>query len=239
MRWNKKVPVTALLVALIAAAILNIYFIRNDSGGDFLWNADEAYLFIPVARRGLHTSYLAYPWVLFAESLYAPPFPDDQAVSVTVIRVTQSTVERHLVNVADPSPGTTPGEYTPFEGRIYANCPELGGLCRWTGERFEAATTDEQREFGVGGIEHLKVLEIDNVNGWFKKGMPGNGHQFTADVGGKFSLLVKNEAGDAREYPRISIYLQRPGRVPERLWYLDGTPRRVTRSAYKHAFQRP
>ncbi|HXM62870.1 MAG TPA: hypothetical protein VN950_18555 [Terriglobales bacterium] len=237
MRWNKKASVTAFLAALVVAAVLNIYFIRNDGSGDLLWNADEAYLFTGVTRRGLHTSYLAYPWVLFAEFFYAPPPPDDQSVSVTVIRVTQSTVERHLVNVADPSPGTTPGEYTPFEGRIYANCPKLGGLCKWTGEGFEAATTDEQR--GFGGIEHLKVLEIDNVNGWSKRGMPGNGNQFIADIGGKFSLLVRNEAGDARQYSRISIYLQRPGRVPERIWYLDGTPQWVTRSAYEHAFQRP
>jgi hypothetical protein len=43
----------AILAAATVAASLRIYFIREDSGGYVLWNADEAYLFISIASPWL------------------------------------------------------------------------------------------------------------------------------------------------------------------------------------------
>src|SRR2546429_9170340 len=54
------VAIAILGAAIVAAVSLRIYFIREDSGGYVLWNADGAYLFISVARRGLHVSYPEY-----------------------------------------------------------------------------------------------------------------------------------------------------------------------------------
>jgi hypothetical protein len=236
MRWRTKIGIAVFFAALVAAAALNIYFIRDDSGGSLLWNGDKAYLFVGVARRGFHCSYLAYPWALAKESLfYAPAFPADDAEWITVVEVTQSSVKRSVVDVPDPRPGIAPGEFTPLEGAIYANCPRLGGLCKWAGDHFEAASREEQQKFG--GIERLSFGEFDNVNGWSERIMLGNGRQFVVEVGGTFSILVKNHATGAREYPKISIDLVRSGGVPEQLWYLDEAPRSVSRSAYKRAFR--
>ena len=235
---NKVFAVVLLAVAIVAAVTLTIYFVRDDGDGGLLWNGDEAYLFISLVPRGLHVRYLGYPWMVLEQSLYAAPSPDDERISVTVIRVTESSVESHIVDVADTGPGSGPDFLTPINGHIYANYPALGGLSRWADDRFVAATDEERKR--LGNMDHLTVLNIDNVNGWSKRGItPVPGIQFTVVVGNKFSLLVKNEATDPKEYPRISIDLLRPGRAPERLWYLDQTPHRVSRSVYQRTFEAP
>lgn len=228
--------IVLLAVAIVAAATLKVYFIRNDSAGQLLWNSDEAYLFISAVPRGFHMRYLGYPWVMLSEALYAPPSPDDERISVTAIRVTQSSVESHVVEVVGTSPGSGPDFYTPIEGEIYANYPALGGLSRWAGDRFVAATSEERKK--LGDTDHLNVLEFDNVNGWSKRRIAaGPGSRFTVVVGDKFSLLIENEATSPREYPRISVNLLRPGRASERLCYLDQTPYRVSRSVYERTFK--
>jgi len=224
-------------VIFIAAGTLKLHFIRNDGGPELLWNADEAYVFVVVENRGFRISYLEYPWELFKELLNSPPFPDDEAASFTVIHVTAASVERYPGHVGPD--GSTPGLYTPIEGRIYANCPDLDGLCWWNGTRFEAAPDEERKR--LGRIEHLTPLDFDKVDGWSKRerGMPGNSQEFTVDFSGKFSILVKNEAVGSREYPRISISLLRASPAhAERILYIDKTPRWVSRSEYEGVFER-
>lgn len=217
---------------------MRVYFIRKDTGVELLWNRDEAYLFISVVPRGFHVRYVGYPFVWFSQFLYAVPSTDDARISVTVIRVTQSSVESHVVAVVDNGPGSIPDSNTPIEGHIYANYPGLGGRSRWFDDRFVAANEAERQR--LGDIDHLTTYDIDNVNGWSKRNISlGMGGQSTVVVGSKFSLLVKNEATSEREYPRMSINLLRPGRAPERLWYLDGSPHRVSRSVYERTFKGP
>ena len=194
---------------------MRVYFIRKDTGVELLWNRDEAYLFISVVPRGFHVRYVGSPFVWFSQFLYAVPSTDDERISVTVIRVTQSSVESHVVAVVDNGPGSIPDSNTPIEGHIYANYPGLGGRSRWFDDRFVAANEAERQR--LGDIDHLTTYDIDNVNGW----------------------SVKNEATSEREYPRMSINLLRPGRAPERLWYLDGSPHRVSRSVYERTFKGP
>lgn len=239
-----------LLAAIGAASVLRIYLIREDSGGDVLWNANEAYLFIGVARRGANVSYLEYPWMLFREYVGGVPAPNNERGSVTVIHVGPSGVEQNVVEVADASPGSGPGEYTPFEGRIYANCPEIGGLCRWAGNHFELATEDESKRLvssSFPGVEAwsnrvfgLTSRPFDNVAGWSKHGIgagPANVcARFSADVGGQFTLSEKSAPVDHTGYAAVSVYIQRPGQAPERIWYLDGHPRRISRAEYQRVF---
>lgn len=240
-RRTKAIVVVAIIAgAIIAAASLRIYFIREDSGGRVLWNANEAYLFIGVSRRGFRVSYLEYPWAILREYLHGVRLPDDDLGSLTVIRVTPSAVERHVVELKDRTPGSGPGLYTPLGDRIYANCPVLGGLCRWSGDHFEQATEEEQRK--LDGINHLTEKDFDSVDGWSKKGIaagPENTFaRITTDVGGRFTLSEKSDALDSTGYASVSIYLQRPGQVPQRIWYLDGHPRRISKVEYEQIFER-
>jgi hypothetical protein len=232
------VAIAVLAAAMVAAASLRTYTIVEGGGGYALWNAHEAYLFISVSQKGYHCSYLKYPLEVIGEYLYAVPLPDDNLRSFMVIRITPSTVERHLVDLKGIAPGSGPDLYTPFEDRIYANCPDLGGLCRWAGDQFERATEEEQRK--LDGINRLIQKDIDNVNGWSKQGFgPGPiNNKVTIKPNDKFELSVANLAADGSGYGAVSVDLLRPSQAPERICYLDGHPRRVNKAKYEHVFGR-
>ncbi len=237
MRSGTKIAVgiTFLAAVVAASAIPKIYFVREDSGGEVLWNTDQAYLFIGVTRRGFHCRYLQYPWVVFQGYVGAPPPADDERTSRTVIRVTQSGVERHVLDIADNVPGASPDFYTPLDGHIYANC--TGVLCRWTGGTFETASEDENRRVG---INHL-IPDIDTeVQGWSKRGIgagpQSNFARLTADVGGIFTLSETSEEVGIPGYAAVAVYLKRPGQAREKIWYLDGHPRRVSKPEYEQVF---
>ena len=131
---TKSFVIVGLLALAIAAGVwLKIYYVREDSAGWLLWNANEAYLFMSVHPRGYHFTYFEYPFALLRQYFNAPPFPDDERVSVVVIRVTSSAIERHDVDIGKGD-AHEPDFYTTFGEGIYANCQ--GVLCRWTGSGF-------------------------------------------------------------------------------------------------------
>lgn len=253
MHKKTKIAITSLailLAAVGAASVLRIYLIREDSGGDVLWNASEAYLFIDVAHRGAHVSYLEYPWMIFREYVGGVAAPNNERRSVTAIHITPSGIEQHVVEVAAAPPGGWPGEYTPFEGRIYANYPALGGRCRWAGDHFERATEEESRRLvssSFPGVEArsnrvfgLTSRPFDNVGGWSKHGIGAGPESLfarsTTDVGGRFTISEKSEPVGRTGYAAVSIYIQRRGQAPERIWYLNGRPRRVSKAEYERIF---
>ena len=225
------IAIVLLVVVVIAAsAALQMYYIREDSGGDLLWSADEAYLFMGETRRGFHLSYLEYPWMMFKEYLRAPPFPNENRASLTVIRVTPNAVERHVLDVE----GNAPDLLTPVGRTIYANCQ--GTLCKWSGTRFEPATEEERRR--LDNINRLSAIDIENVNGWSKRGVgatSGDNH-FSVELGRQATLSVKQGNVYKSAYDSASVDLLRPGQAAERLWYIDGYPHRVSKSEYEQTF---
>jgi hypothetical protein len=228
----KTIIVVAILVgAMVTAASLKLYFIREDSGGEVLWNAKEAYLFIGVDRTGFQVSSFEYPWAVLREYLNGVRPPDAVRSLGTAIRVTPSAVERHKVEDLGLF-------YTPLEGRIYAMCQ--GNLCRWSGDHFDQATEDEARR--SDGINRLIARDFDNVNGWYKRGIGAGPRDIyartTVDVGGRFTLLEKSEPIGRIGYAAVSIYVQRAGQNPETIWHLDGHPRRVSKAEYEESFAR-
>src|SRR5271165_3272350 len=228
MRKRKKLVVLAVLfvIAVMALGFGKIYAIRDDCGGDLLWNADEAYLFMGVARRGFRISYLDYPWVMLKELLYGVRLPDDQRTSVTVVHITASGTEHDVVQMLDEQPANTPIRYARRQGYIYANCE--GHLCKWTGNKFETATEEEQRR--LDGTSQLDEKHMEE--GWSKRsrGAASTDYQFAVDVGHTLILEVTNKLPDQSRRSIVSVDVVRPGRAPERAWYLDGRPRRVSRA---------
>ncbi|PYV68652.1 MAG: hypothetical protein DMG97_24165 [Acidobacteria bacterium] len=111
-------------VLLLSASSFKLYYVRDDSGGQLLWNADEGYLFMSVARRTFKFSYLEYPWIAFKEWVNVPPIPKDERVFLTVIRVTQSGIERH-VGKAVGSTGSIPDLFTPIGAQFMQIVREL------------------------------------------------------------------------------------------------------------------
>jgi hypothetical protein len=199
--WKLAVLIAVLVIAITALGFGKIYAFRDDCGGDLLWNADEAYLFIGVARRGFRISYLEYPWVILKELLYGVRLPDDQRTSVTVLHITASGVEHHVVEMLDEQPANIPILYTRLQGNIYANC--RGYLCRWTGNKFEAATEEEQRRLD----ETSQLVGKNMEKGWFKRGFgeAPSDYQFSVDVGQTFKLDVTNKLPDRTRRSTVSI----------------------------------
>ncbi len=234
------------LIVLVAVLVIGVgvlvfgktYFIRDDSGGDLIWDGSEAFLFVDVRHRGFQMGYLEYPWVVLKELLYGVRGPDAQRTSVTVVHITASGVDRHVVEALDEEQANTPDLYTPFEGSVYANYH--GSLCKWTGSRFETATAEEQRRFD--GTNRLAATDIEkDAAGWSKRGFGEDSnadYEFAVDVGGKFTLHVTDKRAGRSGRAVVSVTLARPGQPVEDVWRVDGRPRRVSKTEYRIAFKR-
>jgi hypothetical protein len=238
MRNKLKLTVlAAVLVGVVATLVFGkLYLIEDDSGGTLLWNSNEAYLFMGVARRGFRISYREYPWIMLEGLLYGVRERDDQRTSVTVVHISAAGMDRHMFEASDEEQANTPDMLTPFEGQIYANYH--GSLVKWTGDKFETATAEEQRR--LDGTNRLVPTDIEkDAAGWSKRSF-GESPEFAVDVGGKFTLLVTNKlasrSGSGASV--VSVTLARPGQSPENVWRVDGVPRRVTRTEYEHTFKR-
>jgi len=238
---RNKLKLTVLIAVLvIGVGVLvfgKIYLIRDDSGGDLLWDGSEAYLFMDVRHRGFQIGYLEYPWVVLKELLYGVRGPDDQRTSVTVVHITASGVDRHVVEALDEEQANTPDLYTPFEDYIYANYH--GSLCKWTGNKFETATAEEQRR--LDGTNRLVATDIEkDTAGWSKRGFGEavSDYEFAVEVGGKFTLHVTNKRLGRSGGAVVSVTLARPGQPVEDVWRVDGRPRRVSKTEYQIAFKR-
>jgi hypothetical protein len=227
------------LIAIILLLLVfpQVYFITDSSGASLWRKGEHAYLFLGDSHRGVHVSYLGYPWARVREYFYAPPVPQDHRIATEVTRITPESVEQWRVSFGD-NPGDSPQFLTPFDQGFFALCPGLV-LCKWAGKDFKPATAEEARE--IGGIDRLVRGPIGDepINGWtYQSLIPEPGAQFTVDIGGKFSLLVKNKAQEKLANAIISVDLLRPGRQPENLYDVDGTPHRVSRKQYERIFAR-
>jgi hypothetical protein len=230
------VGAAVIVVALLVIVFGRMYVIRDDSGGDLIWNSNEAYLFMGVARRGARIGYLEYPWILLKQLLYGVREPDDQRTSVTVVHITTSGIERHLVPMLEEQPGNSPALYKAIDGRIYANWQ--GYAYKWTGNEFEKATEEERARY-----ESTKeVFEGDiekGPDGWSQRGFgeASSDYQFAVDVGGSFTLDITNKLQDQGGHSVLAVQLVRPGGPPEDVWHLDGRPKVVSRREYRRVFE--
>lgn len=257
-RTTKAVVVVA--VAVVAAtASLKTYFLKEYSSGVVLWDAKEAYFFITVARYGHPVSYVRYPWFAAKEYLGGIEEADDNRAFLVVVHITSSTIQRRVVKLADRAnggAGSDPGSYTPFEGRVYASCPQLIGqfvedghlvggdpddaLCWWAGDRFEKATQAERQR--LNGIRRLSTPDFDNdENGWSRRefGAGARDRRFTIDVGDGSRLSVNNVGVPGTRNGTVSIDLIRPLLTPEKIGEFKARFGPVNRTEYQHAFQGP
>jgi len=233
---SRKSEIVIVVVAVVAillgvAVSTNLYYLRDDSGGQLLWNGKEAYLFMEDARRGFRFRVLDYPWIAFKEWVNAPALPTREYVSLTVIHITAlGGVDRHI-GKGGRDTGELPSLFTPVGESIFAN--RQGTLCKWTGDHFEKAT--KQEEQAVEGVNRL-VPDIDtSINGWSKRGVGvvAGDSQFSVSVGQEVILLIKQGNVYRPTTSGAGVELHRTGQSPQELWRLDGRPRRVSRAEYE------
>jgi hypothetical protein len=230
MRMRTILLRAALVLVLLGAALALVfgktYYVHDIGGGDVLWNSNGAYIFVGVTRWGCQERLIEAPWDFAKELLNGVVQADDRRALVTVFHITSSGVERHMIQA-----GANYADFlTPFEGQIYGNCE--GSLCKWTGDKFEIATKEEQHRFG--GMDNLVAKNIDkDAAGWSTRGFGSN--TFTVDVGGKFQLQI-NKSSKHNAIDILSVDLTRPGQPTETIWYDDGRSRTVGWKEYKVAF---
>jgi hypothetical protein len=233
---TNKFVFTVLLAGVVALlALLHVYVVRDDGGAYLLWNGHDADLFVCNSPRGFRISYLRYPWVILEQYLNAPPLPDNEKMSAAVIHVTSSAVERYDLDV--PEGSIPPSIQTPIAGEIYANCE--GSLCKWAGTHFEPASEEERRR--LDGLDRLIPNDIDGgANRWSKRsiGYALHDYQFSVGLGQDVTLKAELTNTQKAAYSKSSVYVLRTGKAPQRIWYLDGYPKSVSRAEYNQLFQR-
>jgi hypothetical protein len=228
--------VATIVVMVVIAARSTVYvaFERGDSTA--LWNAHEAYLFVGARHFGHRVSYLQFPW-FFTKNFLGAVESGDDVESLAVIHVTPSGVERHALSVEDAGPGGAPGYYAPRGGRIYTIYPARGGICFWAGDRFVAATPEEQQ--GFNGIEGLGEKHFDE--GWSQRRFavgPGEWDAaFSTQLDDNLKLVV-NSSTTVFGYGTISVDLRRPDQKREAVLELHTRWGFVSKSEYERTFYR-
>jgi hypothetical protein len=236
---RKTILAVVLLVAVLPA-FLKVYFVRSDGGGVVFWDADEAYVFETVVQRGYPMSYWGYLGETIREIFpFGASSPTDTHFSVVVVRVTPELVQRYTTD------NYWLGTVQPFEGALYgANLLPGGVLMKWSGTQFERPDSDELNRYYATVSNHPPGLSYDNVAGWSKRpvagefGVAANNTEkdahLTIELGGRPFTFAMNSGFSSRE---AHIDLLRPPQAPERIWYMDGRPHRVSKSQYETTFK--
>jgi hypothetical protein len=246
IRGKKILLIVALVTVLLALATLKMYFVQSSSGGTLIWNAHEAYVFIPVAQSGYRMSCIGLI-VEFVREIF--PFgasaPDDKHSYAEVRRITPDAVQRYIFDNMNIDPPVVVGQ-TIYVADIRNN--GIGGVMKWSDTHFERASPEEQGEYRTA-LASGKVPsgpDYDNVNGWSKRAAAGEVTSETPTTGfaekdarvrvtldGKPLTFVMNSGYISHE---AYIDLSRPGQPNERIWYLDGRTHRISGAKYKHIF---
>lgn len=268
MRNSTKVILAAAMVAAMAAAGtvadgegFTVYAIGAGGGGWVLSNATEAYFFIKMDERGYVWTGLEYPWFLIRRYIIGgfagAEIPTERRAYLTVLRVTASATERHVLKLdrEEPGPGSDPGDYTPLEGRVYGYCPMASGsskqdgpkvgkypddgLCWWAGDHFEDATEEEKQR--LHGVERLTKQNFENdESGWSRRsfGSEGPDQKVRIDVGDKFRMLATKVDIPGTHNRTLAVDLFRPGKPSERILELKVLEENVSRADYDRVFGR-
>jgi hypothetical protein len=215
------------MLCVVLSASLNAYVMRDYVAGSAFWNGKEAYFFINRTHFGYHVKWIGYPlWGIGRWLGYIEP-PDDVRATQYVIRVVSSHVERHVLELTD---GIGADMLTPIEGRIWANCPKIGGLCWWAGDHFEPASQEERHR--LDGISHLGADLNADESGWSRgMVMPGRSVAISLDDNSEISAYGEESIG------LFSIEMRKQGSEPSSIFSLATRSGLVSRGEYKHAFQ--
>ena len=239
MAISKKAILAVIALAVALPAFLKVYYLRNDGGGEVFWNANEAYVFESVVQRGYPMSYWGYLGEMIRELFpFGASSPKDNHYFVVVLRVTPESVQRYTTD------NYWLGSIEPFEGALYGGNLLPGGiLMKWSGTHFERPDGDELKRIYANISKFPPGPSYDNVAGWSKRTVAGDVNAGTAntekdarvtiELNGTACTFVMNSGFFSHE---AYIDLLRPVQAPQRIWYLDGQPHRVSRSEYQTAF---
>jgi hypothetical protein len=234
-KWKLRLTVTVLLGAVVAYAlradVFHVYTLRDDNGGTMLWNANEAYLFMSVQRRGYRFSWPGHAWAILGQWLNAPPPPTDQRTFFVAIHVTPAGAERHVATESADS-SIVPHFFTPLGRTIYGFAE--GTFYKWSGDHFEPISPMEQEKFG--GLDRLSSDSDRSINGWSKIGIGqvAGDAEFSVDLGKETTLKIR-QGNVYKTANSATVDLYRTGQPVQELWHVNGDPHRVSKKEYVRA----
>ena len=167
--------VLAILIILFAP----VYYIRDEAGGNLIWNSDQAYVFMTVVHRGYRMNCLRLVAAFVKELVPFETFsPDDLSSSVIVFRFAPGNLQRFdFDNMNLDSPDG-------IGQNIYVvNRENNVGLLKWSRDHFERASAEEQNALRAahssGRIPAGPIYE--NMDGWSKSGVAGKPSMLSAE----------------------------------------------------------
>ena len=213
------------LIAILCA--FRVYYVSEGEGANLLWNSTEGYLFLQQNTFGYRMNYLQYVGEVIKDSLGGTPNPANSRSSLVVLHITPEGLQRYTAQNLSLS------QYTPVDNVVYGNGD--GAFWKWTGNRFEQASLEEQRK--VNAVADKFKPGFTNVGGWsehysiLSRG-PGK-TKFPIRIGGKDITFV-SDVGDRKS--DVSIQLLRSNGFPETIVHSSETLKRISRTEYEEIF---
>jgi hypothetical protein len=189
---RKYMPVILAALVVLPFAI-NAYFVRNEAGCSFIWNAKEAYLTVGESTLGYRVKLAGYPFEAALALLGNVALPDDMRRSSTLVHVSASGVERYALHLSGDGNDLGPGVLSRRDGRLWANWPAHGNLCFWAGDHFEPAS--EELRHGPDWLDYTNPRHQDE--GWSFDSVAADGIdgrrvmiRLADDIGGRTGVAV-------------------------------------------------
>ena len=227
-----------LLIALLVGALVLIglsfpLHLVGDSvqGGVLMWNSDEAYLFLGWGCAGYRITGFEYLFSNIPAYFGVPRTVDDNRLSMVVIRITPTGVERYV---------TAPYQmyhpflaYTPRGKTIYASD---GGaaLWKWAGTHFEKLSPEEQQKVAVDQTVFSPSEDYTNVSGWSSRHSVASWpSEFKIELQGKPVTFLTKQNSSGKE---LSIELRLPSGASQMALHVKRDFHLVSKSQHGRAF---
>ncbi|HEX5425294.1 MAG TPA: hypothetical protein VFW94_17225 [Candidatus Acidoferrales bacterium] len=240
----KRIALTLLIVlvmAVILAASLHVYYMRGYGSGDLLWNQTEAYLFVPVTHFGYRMTYLGLAGAMVKAIFpYGVTTPTEKHFSLVVLRITPTSLKRYTADNIEIS------FIEPFDGVLYTGNMLPGGtLMKWSGTSFEPVSPDEAKRYYANASKLPSGPSFDNIGGWSMRTAAGEvlrrsptdyvekDAKVTLSLDGEEMTFVMNSGYISYQ---ASVDLLRPGKPAERIWQFNERPHMISRAEYQRLF---
>jgi hypothetical protein len=224
---------------IFGASLWQVYLIRDGSYAACYSRENEAYLFLAGSHTGFRFRAITYPFRLGLGYLFGGYVAaglserNDEQPSLIVLHITPASLEQEVDELNEKDQDAS--FITPFSDGLYGMCPG-SVLCKWTGKRFEPATTEQLKS--VGGSENLVRGSTENqpVNGWLITKTYAVG-QHEIPIGKDITVIMENHGQTGGIYNWITVDILRTGRPIERVYDVDDRKLKlVSKATYDEIF---
>lgn len=211
-------------VAIVLAAVfVKTYRLETTANYQTICNSRECYVFVSQTHSGWMGSVLIDALRLVRMAFGGAIPPSDIDSETAVLTITSKGLGKTVV----------PGAFyptDPYNDTVYAFGTEEatgGGLRRWTGQRLERPSVDEERSYHAAS----RSQKFNNQLPWSKQHL---------NLQAPFTVQLEDESltielvKDARGIQRI--FLKRGPAREREIWAVDGSGRRVSRQEYVETF---